>query len=144
MRMDLSELLRKDLVEKFQSDRDQIGNEITNAEKQLKSSERMFGIEEWGYAHTAAYNAMPHSGRALMFAKGYRPKGHDHHVAVVSFSKTYEKRYSTEMLKAFDQGRKQRNKFVYDDADAISEGQAANMISNAKAFLSKTKDLLKM
>ena len=31
-------------------------------------------------AHTAAYTAMFHAGRALMFSKGYRPKGRAHHL----------------------------------------------------------------
>lgn len=141
--MDLSELLRKDLIEKFQSDEDQIRNEITNAEKQLRSAEKMLGIEEWGYAHTAAYTAMLHAARALMFRKGYRPKGHEHHVAVVSFAKIYEKRYSTETIESFEQGRRRRHEFTYDDADAISESQAKNMVLNAMDFLAKTREILK-
>ena len=67
--MNLSDLLKNDLVEKFQSDKEQIRNEIKNTEKQLKSADKMLGIDEWGYAHTASYTAMLHTGRALMFSK---------------------------------------------------------------------------
>ena len=54
----------------------------------------MLRIKEWGCAHSVAYNAMLHVGRALMFSKGYRPKGIEHHV-VVSFSSIYEQKYIT-------------------------------------------------
>jgi len=142
--MNLSDLLSKDLVEKFESDKRQAQIEITNADKNLKSAKKMFDIDEWGYAHTAAYNAMLHAGRALMFSKGYRPKSSDHHVAVVSFSYIYEKKYSLEILGSFDKGRKRRHEFQYDDADAISESQAKNLIEHASEFIIKTKEILKM
>lgn len=141
--MDLSELLKKDLIEKFQSSKTQIETEIENAEKRLRSAERILKIKEWGDAHSAAYNSMLHAGRALMFSKGYRPKGSDHHVAVVSFSKIYAKRYPSNTLEAFDRGRKHRNEFQYDDADSISESQAINMVDNSKKFVSCTKDILR-
>jgi len=104
----------------------------------------MLKIDEWGYAHAAAYNAMLHAGRSLMFSKGYRSRGPDHHVAVVSFSHIYDKKYSPEILKSFDQGRKRRHDFQYDDADAISESQAKNLIENSSKFVIKTKEILKM
>ncbi len=144
MRVNLSDLLGKGLVEEFQSDKEQVQTEITNADKKLKSAKNMLGISEWGYAHAAAYNAMLHAGRALMFSKGIRPKGYDHHVAVVSFSHIYEKKYPLEILESFDQGRKRRHEFQYDDADAISESQAKNLIENTSKFVTKTKEILKM
>ncbi len=112
--MNLSDLLSKGLIEKFQSDKDQIQNEIKNAQTKLKSSEKMLTINEWGWAHFAAYNSMLHAGRALMFSKEHRPRGNDHHVAVVSFSMIYEQKYTTEVLTAFNQGRKRRSEFQYD------------------------------
>ena len=37
------------------------------------------------WAFTVAYNAVLQAGRALMFAKGYRPEGSNQHVSVVRF-----------------------------------------------------------
>ena len=142
--MNLSDLLSRDLVEKFRSGKEQVQTEIDNAVKKLNSAKKMLSIDEWGYAHFAAYNAMLHAGRALMFSKGYRPKGSDHHVAVVSFSHIYERRYSTEILESFDQGRKRRHEFQYDDADAISESQAKNLIENGSKFIDETRKILKI
>ena len=83
--MNLSELLSKGLVEKFQPNREDIKNEIDIARNDLSSAKKMITIDEWGWAHNAAYNAMLQAGRALMFSKGYRPKSAEHHLAVVSF-----------------------------------------------------------
>jgi len=83
--MNLSDLLKQDKVEKFESDKDQIKNELENASAKLKSAKNVLGINEWGLAHTVAYEAMFHAGRALMFSKGYRTKGIDHHATVVLF-----------------------------------------------------------
>ena len=83
--MNLSDLLSKGLVEKFQSDQEQIKNEMDIAKSDISSAKRMLDIQEWGWAHNAAYNAMLQAGRALMFAKGYRPRSSEHHMAVVSF-----------------------------------------------------------
>ena len=46
--MNLSELLSKRLVEKFQSDQEQIRNEMDIAESDLSSAKNMLGIDEWG------------------------------------------------------------------------------------------------
>ena len=145
MKMNLSDLLKQDLVEKFESDKEQIGNEIGSANKNITSAKNMLRIEEWGWAHTAAYTAMFHAGRALMFSKGYRPKGRDHHVAVVSFIQAvFSSKFPADVLKSFDNGRKRRNEFTYDNADLVSPTQATNLVGNAESFVNKTKEILRM
>jgi uncharacterized protein (UPF0332 family) len=69
--MNLSDLLSKGLVEKFQSDPAQIKNEMDIAKNDLESAKKMLTIQEWRWAHNAAYNAMLQAGRALMISKGY-------------------------------------------------------------------------
>ena len=44
--MNLSDLLKQDLVEKFESDKEQIGNEINNANKKMTSAKNVLGINE--------------------------------------------------------------------------------------------------
>lgn len=56
--MNLSELLNKGLVEKFQSDKEQIKNEIDIAKNDLLCAKKMLDIDLLGWAHNAAYNAM--------------------------------------------------------------------------------------
>jgi len=143
--MNLSDLLKQDLVEKFESNKEQIGNEIASANKNMVSAKKMLEIEEWGWAYTAAYTAMLNAGRALMFSKGYRPKGRDHHVAVISFTQAvFAAKFLPEVLKSFDNGRKRRHEFTYDNADIISPTQAKSLVENAETFVTKAKEILKL
>lgn len=142
--MNLSELLKKNLVEKFESDADQIENEMEGATKNLDSAKNMCGINEWEWAHTAAYNAMLHAGRALMFAKGYRPRGHDHHVAVVDFvGAVFSSKIPKDVCDSFEMGRKLRHEFTYDRVGVITQQQAKNRIEKAEILIQKAKEILR-
>lgn len=143
--MSLSELSRKGLIEQFQSDAEQIRNEVEIAKSDLSSAKKMLGIEEWGWAHNAAYNAMLQAGRALMFSKGYRPRSEEHHTAVISFVQAvYASKFPPEVLQAFDKARRRRNESLYDRAGSISETQGRNLVRYAEAMVSKTLELLHM
>lgn len=115
--MNLSDLLSKGLVEKFRSDHEQVKNEMEIAKNDLDSAKKMLTIQEWGWAHNAAYNAMLQAGRALMFSKGYRPKSSEHHVSVVYFAEAvYSAKFSSEVLQAFGKARMRRSQSMYDRA----------------------------
>jgi uncharacterized protein (UPF0332 family) len=144
-RVDLSELSRKGLVEKFQSDPDQIRNQVEIAKGDLSSAKKMLGIEEWGWAHTAAYNAMLAAGRALMFSKGYRARGVDHHVILIEFVQAvYSSKFQPDVLMAFDKARRRRNDAVYDTPNVISPSQSQNLVRQADSFVSTALQLLNM
>lgn len=73
--MNLSELLKNNLIEKFESNKEQIADEIEQADKNLASAKNMSKMGELDWSYVVAYTSMQHAGRALMFFKGYRPKG---------------------------------------------------------------------
>jgi len=143
--VNLSDLLKKNLVERFQSDSAQIKNELDIAKSDLRAAKKMLTIQEWGWAHNAAYNAMLQAGRALMFAKGYRPKSQEHHLAVVSFIEAvYLVKFSEDLVNAFSKARLRRNESLYDKVDSISQTQAQNFVEKAEFFVSKALEILKM
>lgn len=144
--MNLSELLSKGKIERFtSSDPDQIKNEIDIAIHDVLSAKKMLEIEEWGWAHNAAYNAMLQSGRALMFSKGYRPRGPEHHLAVVSFMHVvYLTKLPQDAIRAFDKARFRRNESLYDRAGTISESQARNLVAKSDVFVSSACKILKI
>lgn len=145
--MNLNDLLKQDRIAKFESDIDQIKNEIENADAKLKSAKNVLDISEWRLAYGSAYEAMLHAGRALMFSKGYRTKGIDHHETVVLFVEAvFSAKFSNqkEVLASFNKARKVRNNFTYDNADIVSPTQAKTLVENAEAFVNKTKEILKM
>jgi len=130
MRMNLSDLSKQDRIAKFESDIDQIKNEIKNANDKLVSAKNVLGINEWRLAYGSAYEAMLHAGRALMFSKGYRTKGSDHHETVVLFVEAvFSAKFSDKkILASFNKARKLRNSFTYDDADIVSSTQAKTLL----------------
>lgn len=143
--MNLSDLLKNRLVEKFEAKPEQIKNEMEIAKSNLKSAKRILGIDEWEVAHNTAYNAMLQAARALMFAKGYRPMSQEHHVAVVAFMQAvYSAKLGDDLIKSFDNARKRRNESWYDMVGSISPNQARELVGNAETFVSKAIALLKM
>ena len=143
--MNLSDLLNKGLVEKFQSDKTHVKKEMDIATSDLASAKKMLSIQEWGWAHNAAYNAMLQAARALMFSKGYRPKSSEHHVAVVSFAEAvYLNKFPSEILQTFSKARLRRSESMYDRAGTISETQARNLVDKAGVFVHKTQEILKV
>ncbi|MHB1868399.1 MAG: HEPN domain-containing protein [Nitrososphaerales archaeon] len=142
--MNLSDLLNKGLVEKFSSNQEQVKDEIKIATRDLASAKNLLSIKEWEWAHNIAYNAMLQSGTALMFSKGYRPKGQEHHVAVIEFIQVvYSAKFESEVLQAFDKARKRRAQSVYDKVGSISESQARFFVEKAEAFVNRTLEILK-
>jgi uncharacterized protein (UPF0332 family) len=118
-------------------------NEIEIAKSDLISAKKMLDIGVWNWAHNAAYNAMLQAGRALMFAKGYRPKGGEHHISVISFIQAiYSAKLPSESLQAFDKARKRRKESLYDRPETISESQARNLVEKADLFVKKAQEIL--
>lgn len=83
--LNLSDLLRNAMVEKFQSSSRQIEDTMSIAVRDVSAAKKNLEIKELDWAHNIAFNAMLQAGRALMFWKGYRPKGQQHHLAVTQF-----------------------------------------------------------
>ena len=104
----------------------------------------MAEIKEWGWAHNAAYNAMLQAGRALMFSRGYRPKSHERHMAVISFVEVvYSAKIPQDVIRAFRKARLRRNESLYGQAGTISETQGKKLVEMADIFVVKTRELLK-
>lgn len=104
----------------------------------------MMAIQEWDWAHNAAYNAMLQAGRALMFDKGYRPKSQEHHAVISFIEAVYAARFSEELIASFGKARMRRNESLYDRVGSISKNQAQNLVEKADLFVGKTLEILKM
>ena len=142
--MSLSELLRSGLIEKFESNEDQIRNEAEIARGDLASAKNILRIGEWKWAYNAAYNGMLQAGRGLMFSKGYRPRGQEHHVAVVSFVRAvYGSKLAPDVLQTFERARRRRSDATYDRPGTISESQVRAVVEKAEVFVDTALELLR-
>lgn len=143
--MSLSELLKKGLVEKFQSDAGQIRNQAELAKTDLASAKKILEIGDWKWAYNAAYNAMLQAGRGLMFSRGYRPKSEEGHVAVISFvNAVYSSKIPEDIRREFDRARRRRNEATYDQAGIISESQARGLFEKAETFVNTALEILRV
>jgi len=74
--VDQRELEGKGLIEPVQYGPGQIAANLSRAARDLTTATATMPIDaEWAYA--IAYHSMLRAGRALMFSKGWRPKGRD-------------------------------------------------------------------
>lgn len=133
-------------IEEFKSDPRQIKNEVELARQDLVAAKQMLSLQRdelWGWVHNAAYNAMLQASRALMYSKGYRPRGQEQHASVIAFIlDVYEKKFPPEVLQAFSKARMRRHESVYDRAGSISTSQAKNLLEKAEQFVPAAAKLL--
>ena len=141
--MNLEELLSKGMIEALKIDDNLIKKTINRGEKNLKSAEAIFKSEEYDWTLAVAYSAMLQAGRALMFSKGYRPKGEYKHLSVIEFVHSeFGDKISSKMIRLFDNYRKKRNKIVYEEYDIVAGDEAKEAIEFAEELLKIVKKIL--
>ena len=91
------------------------------------------------WAFTIAYNAVLQAGRALMFAKGYRPEGSNQHVSVIRFCGEF---LSPDQSQWFERMRRKRHKSVYDSAGSISEREAEQAVKKAEEIVQAIEEII--
>jgi uncharacterized protein (UPF0332 family) len=132
------------LWEKIETDKKLVSGTIRLAERDLKASEAVFKNGDYDWSFAISYNAMLQAGRALMFAKGFRPKGEHKHIAVVEFVReNFGGQFADRLLFIFDKSRKKRHMVVYEAADIITKDEAEVALAVAEEFVEKVRGLLK-
>ena len=106
--MNLSELLKKDLVRKTEPDKTKSKELLATAERDIKVAIDNLKKENYDWALAIAYNSMLSAGRALMASKGYIPVSVAHHLAVVQFCAAVLPSESGGLANAFNRYRVRR------------------------------------
>lgn len=139
--MNLSELLRKDLVRKVEADGPKAKELLAMAERDLKAAADSLASGNSDWALAIAYNAMLSAGRALMAFRGYAPVSEAHHLAVVQFCAAVLP--DNPVVATFNRYRVRRHEVMYGEAGSVGAGEARNAIENAKAFLAQAREKVK-
>jgi len=138
-----SERSSDDMWEKIEINRELVKNALSLAKIDLKTAKNVFEDKDYDWCLSIAYNAMLQAGRALMFSKGYRPKGKYKHVAVVEFVKSrFGREFSDITLFIFNKTRKKRHMAVYEQVNIVSEEEAKNAINWAERFVKRVEEIL--
>lgn len=138
-----SERSSSEMWEKIGVNKELVENALSLAKRDLKTAKNVFEDGDYDWCLSIAYNAMLQAGRALMFSKGYRPKGKYKHVAVVEFVKSkFGGEFADQMLFTFNKTRKKRHIAVYEQVDIVSEDEAKNAINWAEKFVKRVEEIL--
>jgi len=138
----ISDLLKENLIKKCRADFKAITEFINRAKKDLETAERNLGIDD-DCAYTYAYNAMLHSGIALMNSHGYRPEIKNKHLTVIRFAATVAEKKLDYLLKMYNNMRKKRHRFIYEPFTPCSKKEAQDAIKSARKFVEEISKLIK-
>ncbi|MFZ1127837.1 HEPN domain-containing protein [Methanoregula sp.] len=134
----IEDLEREGLIRQLPYDKKKVDDSLALAYRDLRTSRTILPTDQ-DWAYTIAYNAVLQAGRALMFAKGYRPDGANQHIAVVKFVEFFVD--SNDAI-IFDRMRRKRHSSVYDTAGSISETEAESAVSHAERLIRKIEEIL--
>lgn len=136
--MRFEECLHKGLIKKDSHAPQRVDNSLKIAERFLKSARKNLEIEEYEMAELGAYNCIFHSGRALLFAKGYVERSH--YCLSVALGYLYEGKLG-KALSTFDKIRSSRHNIQY-GSSLINREEAEFVVEFAGDFLNIAKETL--
>lgn len=143
--MKLSELLDSGLIEKIPASAEKAEHSLTISERDLDTAEHLFDKNDFDWCFSVAYNAMLQAGRAIMWLKGYRPRGSSSHISIIEFVKAVESfNEPAQVTFLLNKMRQKRHLLVYEEAGVISENEAESALKNARLFIDKIKEVLKI
>ncbi|MFA5295510.1 MAG: HEPN domain-containing protein [Methanoregulaceae archaeon] len=135
----IEDLVKEGLITPLPVNQNRVEDTFAIAYRDLGVAENLLtSSSDWAY--TVAYNAILQAGRALLFAKGYRPSGSNQHISVVRFCEHFLSRDETLW---FERMRRKRHQAVYDCAGTISEHEARSAVKKAGDILQTIDSLLR-
>lgn len=131
----------KGQLETFKIERAQIAKHIQSACQDLEEARITFKVSDKA-AYLFAYTAMLKIGRALLFLKGYRPKGQGQHETVVGVAGSILGAGFKTLTDQFDRMRRKRNKLIYDIGDLISHSDAERAFKAAEQYVDQVREFM--
>ncbi len=132
--MPYEELQRQGKIKPYPARSEEIKKLLQVASRDLSAAERNL-TDDPDWAYTIAYNAVLQAARAVVLAKGFRPRGAEQHATVVQFiEETLGKPYSKQ-VRLFDQMRRKRHRVIYEVAGLVAKKEAEQAITFAKQFV---------
>jgi len=137
----LKQLKDSGRLEAIRIERAQVAKLVRGAYQDLKEARVTFPVSDRA-AYLFAYTAMLKVGRALLFLKGYRPKGLGQHATVIMAADALLGKRFSSLTDQFDRMRKKRNLLMYDVGVLISHSETEEAFAAAERYLDKTREFL--
>jgi uncharacterized protein (UPF0332 family) len=139
--MPYEQLIQQGRIKPYKARPEEIRKLLQVAARDLATAERNL-VDDHDWAYTIGYNAILQAARALMLAKGYRPRGAESHATVVQFiEEALGKAYGTQIA-LFDQMRRKRHRVIYEMAGLVSKQEADQGVAFAKEFVEEIRLLI--
>ena len=139
--MNFEECLRKHLIRKDESAIERMEKSLEISSRFLESARKNIEIEEYEMAEIAAYNAIFHAARALLFSKGYVERSHV--CLIIALRHLYRDELEfIDYLDTFDKIRLSRHNIQYGGV-TTDKKEAEYVLNFAREFLDVAMDLLK-
>ena len=132
--MTYSELEHQGKIKPYQARATEIQQLLKVAARDLATGIRNLD-DDPDWAFSIAYNAVLQAARALMFHRGYRPRGQDQHHTVVRFAELTLGEESRKQVAYFDQMRRKRHRVVYEAVGLISRQEAEQALDFCRKFV---------
>jgi uncharacterized protein (UPF0332 family) len=140
--MTIDALLRAGRIRRELVSPAEIRDALKLADRDLRVARKLMADElDWGF--TVAYNAVLQAGRALMFARGYRPASAEGHKNTFAFLAASLGPEHADLISYFDRMRNKRNQAVYGMAGRIAETEARHLLAKATDFVRLAKRLVR-
>ncbi|MDO9514273.1 MAG: HEPN domain-containing protein [Elusimicrobiota bacterium] len=129
----IEKLGRQNLIKKCPIDYRAIANLIRRAKTDIDTAKRNVKIDD-DCSFNYAYNAMLHTGIALMFSEGYRPEIRSKHLTIIRFVNALLGDKFSVLINMYDYMRKKRHQFIYEPDIPCTSKEAEDVIKNAEEF----------
>jgi len=134
--------LERGKIKDFPQAKKLVSKELRLAKEDLRTAQESFEKKDYKWSTIQAYYSMFHTGRALIYKKGYREKSHFCLIEALKSLYVSEHILSSEFLEALQLGKTLReNADYYGDFD---ESGTESMLSSAEEFLAEAKKILKI
>lgn len=134
-------LMDKGQIEVFQMEHAQIAKHVEASYQDLLEARTTITVsDKAGYLF--AYTAMLKIARALLFLKGYRPKGKGQHETVVEAAGAILGKEFESLTGKFDRMRRKRNQLIYDIGGLTSHSESEDAFKTAEKYLDKVRKFM--
>jgi uncharacterized protein (UPF0332 family) len=140
--MKYARLIKENKIRKEKAYSGQIKDLFSLAERDLKTAE-FTATQDWDWAFAIAYNSVLQACRAYMLSRGYRSRSVEAHKITFEFMRLALNKEYLDLINYFDRCRIKRHKTVYQSKSTITETELKQLLSNAKLFVLKLKELCK-
>ncbi|MFI5167131.1 MAG: HEPN domain-containing protein [Thermoanaerobaculales bacterium] len=132
--MAFEELLRQRRIHTHRATDEEVTRLLALADRDIKMARKTMP-EDWDWAFSIAYNAVPQAARAFMYSQGFRPASEQGHKNTFAFMREALGEEFASLVGYFDRMRTKRNQAIYDVAGLITETEAKAIFKKAVEFV---------